>query len=509
MTHHPRRAHASPPRANRRTRLSTIAAALLLTLGLFTAASTPVAQALGILSDSKPKVSVVKDRRSVNLGVKFSSSRNGEIVALQFYRSSKQKKAYVGSLWSSKGKLLARVTFPKSSKQGWQTAKLSKPVAIKKGTTYVASYLASDGRFAVTRGGFSKKRVKNGITVPKGGGVFKYSKKSKRPTSSNRSNYLVDVVFEPSPTVKPTPTPTPTASPTPTAGPKPSPTPTPSASATPTAGPKPTTTPTPRPTVTATPTATPTPTPTTSPSPGGPLHVHEGISSAEVQAALAKRVFFGHMSVGGNVMKGITTYSKEVGLGTPGYPDPQQSALPSSGSFFAQTLIGNNGEPYEKLKTFDSILRGGVASQVDVALLKFCYADIRVRNGVDPQELFDQYKQVMSALERSYPNVTFIYATIPVEVPIGNNDDDNRADNVLRAKYNNLIRAEYSGTGRLWDIAAIESTTLDGKRMTATHNGETYEYMVAEFAPNDGMHLYGESTRLAAAPLLKLIAKAR
>lgn len=243
-------------------RLSAIGVALAFIATLLTGAAlnatpanaAPAAKPVGLFNTSaKPKTKAVSSKKPVNLGVKFTTKTDGVVTAIQFYRSKKQKKAYTASLWDSKGRLLARATFAKSSKTGWQTAKLSKPVAIKKGKTYTASYLASDGRFAVTRNGFAKKYTKNGITVAKKGGVYTYSKKSKRPKSNSRgANYLVDVEFQPkfaaakppAPAPKPTPTPQPTTTPKPTATP------------TPTATPQPTATP--RPTATATPTPQPT-----------------------------------------------------------------------------------------------------------------------------------------------------------------------------------------------------------------------------------------------------------
>lgn len=178
------------------------------------AAPAPAAAAtsIGMFSaSSKPKIKAVKTKQAVNLGIRFSPTTDGVITALQFYRSSKQKKAYVGSLWSSKGKLLGRVTFPKSSKVGWQTASLKKSVAVKARATYTASYLASDGRFAVTRGSLSKSGVRGLFRLAKHAGQYKYTKKSVRPTKVSGSNYFVDVVFkkEANTANKPTPAPTP------------------------------------------------------------------------------------------------------------------------------------------------------------------------------------------------------------------------------------------------------------------------------------------------------------
>ncbi|MEA4944766.1 MAG: DUF4082 domain-containing protein [Propionicimonas sp.] len=194
--------------------MASIFVALMFSTSLLS--SAPVASGASsaslFSSTTKPKTKAVEKKKSVNLGVRFSTKTDGTITGLRFYRSSKQKKAYTASLWGPDGKLLARATFKKSTKTGWQTARLSKPVKIKKGKTYTASYLDSNGRFAVTRSYFTKKRTKNGITVAKKGGVFSYSKKSKRPTSKTTANYLVDVVFVPKVTA-PAPTPTPSTPP--------------------------------------------------------------------------------------------------------------------------------------------------------------------------------------------------------------------------------------------------------------------------------------------------------
>lgn len=209
--------------------------AALVMSSLLTAPKAEAAPAsVGVLSSKvKPKTSATSSKRSVELGMKFSSSRDGAIVALQFYRGKKQRKAYKGSLWSSSGKLLARVTFPKSSRTGWQTVTLKTPVKVKKGVTYVASYLASDGRFPVTRGAFAKSVTHNGLTVPKNGGVYRYTTSSKLPNRSGRgANYLVDVAFVPSAAdadapvaPKPKPDPVPPATPTPSAPPTATPSP--------------------------------------------------------------------------------------------------------------------------------------------------------------------------------------------------------------------------------------------------------------------------------------------
>lgn len=168
----------------------------------------------------RPELAVSGDS-AVELGVRFTSGRSGTITALQFYRNSDQKTSYVGSLWSKTGARLATATFQKSSVTGWQTAELSKPVAVRQGQTFVASYLASNGDYAATHGAFLHKYQANHFTVPAEGGVYRYG--GGFPTQSYRgSNYLVDVVFEPTGSAGSKPSASPSSSP-PTADATPSP----------------------------------------------------------------------------------------------------------------------------------------------------------------------------------------------------------------------------------------------------------------------------------------------
>lgn len=571
----PRHALASPApdRSARGLGVGPLAVltAVLLTLGLV-ASSTTATASIGALSDSRPKATVVEDPRPVNLGVKFSAAADGTIVALQFYRSALQKKAYQGSLWTSRGKLLAQVTFPKSSKQGWQTVQLSEPVEVTKGKTYVASYLASDGDFAVVREDFTRKRTQGEITIPRNGGVFNYSRKSKRPTHHNDtgSNYLVDVVLEskpvvpkptvsptpsatPSPTVSaqppasptatptvkpttsPTPTPTassPTASPTPDSTPTVSPTPSSTPTATPTASPKPaptvtatptptpeptitvTPTPKPTPTATATPTPTPTPTPTTGPTTPPP---DDALTAAQVEKVRDTRIFFAHRSVGGNVLDGLDDLRSQYRVADPetvNLNDRSVSAIPASGPALVDALVGVNGDPIGKLDEFADYLRSGVGDRVDVALIKFCYSDIRESSGPgfdSIDELFKTYAATMAELERAYPQVTFVYATIPVEnLEIkGGRTPGLARHNANRARFNALVRA-HAGTSRpLWDVARLESIGPDGSRYVTTYDGSSHEGLHPDYT-RDGGHLNdraGLGRKAVAAELVRQIAK--
>lgn len=181
----------------RRPRRFLVLAALVVGLVVAVVAAPRPAAAIGILSNKlMPAVAVAPDTSPVELGIRFTTGRAGTITSLQFYRSPEQKLAYTGSLWSADGARLATTTFPKSSVDGWQTAKLNRPVEVSRGQSLVASYFASNGRYAVTARNFLREYKANTFTVPAGGGVYQYG--GGFPTQTYQGcNYMVDVVFKP------------------------------------------------------------------------------------------------------------------------------------------------------------------------------------------------------------------------------------------------------------------------------------------------------------------------
>lgn len=239
---------------------------------------------------------------------------------------------------------------------------------------------------------------------------------------------------------------------------------------------------------------------------GGPvLHTlepwdHQPIAAEDLVASTHARWFFGHQSVGGNVLKGVNALYQSHDLDEPPQIDLKAGdSVPDTGGFVAHAHVGRNGHPMEKIADFDTILRGGVATRIDAALLKFCYADVRAGR-VDIVEVLDEYRRVVSALEHDFPQVVFFHATVPLKA-------DAPADNVLRTQLNAMIRAEYADTGRLWDIAAIESTTPEGEPVGGVHEGDPYQALHEGFT-HDGGHLYERGTEVAAAPLLEMVAAA-
>src|SRR5262249_34858896 len=142
------------------------------------------------------------DTAAVEVGVKFRSDVNGFITGLRFYKSAANTGTHVGHLWTRDGTLLSSATFTSESASGWQQVSFPTAIAITAGTTYVASYFAPNGRYAVGVDAFTISGVDSPpLHVLKdgddgGNGVFSYGSSGAFPTSSFRSsNYWVDVIF--------------------------------------------------------------------------------------------------------------------------------------------------------------------------------------------------------------------------------------------------------------------------------------------------------------------------
>lgn len=238
------------------------------------------------------------------------------------------------------------------------------------------------------------------------------------------------------------------------------------------------------------------------------------VTPEQLGAAAATRLFLGHQSVGANVLDGVPAVYAAAGLTAPpiSADDPATSG---SGGLIAHAYLGENTQPLGKIDAFDATMRGGMAGKVDMAAMKLCYIDFTA--GTDVDALFATYQRTMAALERDYPDVTFLFVTTPLTTQstgwkarvkdLLGRPDGNAADNVARERYNNLMRDAYGSTGRLFDLAAVESTAADGTRVTGQYDGSTYYALAPQWASDPG-HLNAAGAQVAAAALLATVAEA-
>lgn len=239
------------------------------------------------------------------------------------------------------------------------------------------------------------------------------------------------------------------------------------------------------------------------------------VTRADLEQVARTRVFFGHQSVGFNILSGIPAVFAAHGVAAPtvhhgrAVPDPAPS-----GGFLLDAPIGANTDPLAKIRDFDALIRGGLGRQVDVAVMKLCYIDIVP--GTDVDAVFAAYRDTLAALEKDFPGVRFVAATVPLTTrpspparlkqAVTGNDAYGARANAARERLNELIRRQYAGA-HLFDLAAVESTAPDGTRVSGRSGGRPYFALHGGYAADSG-HLNDDGSRRAASAWLAAVARA-
>lgn len=229
-------------------------------------------------------------------------------------------------------------------------------------------------------------------------------------------------------------------------------------------------------------------------------------------ALVSRRIFFGHQSVGSNIMDGVASLVREdpsLGLRV-----VEADSIPSlQGGYFAHGAIGQNGQPVGKTDDFARRVENGLHERVDVAFHKYCYVDIDTRS--DWEQVFAHYRDSMARLAAAYPEVTFVHVTVPVtHVQTGpkalvkkliGRAPGGYLDNLRREQFNERMRREYSGREPLFDLAAIEATSPDGRQEVFSFDGMTGRALHVPYG-SDGRHLNEHGRRRVAEELLVMLA---
>lgn len=226
-----------------------------------------------------------------------------------------------------------------------------------------------------------------------------------------------------------------------------------------------------------------------------------------------KRIFFGHQSVGANIMEGVADVIRDeprIGLRVVG----GEGALADSGGAFAHGPVGKNGDPKLKTDDFARLIEGPLRGKVDVAFHKYCYVDIT--ETTDVAAVFATYQTTMARLRAEFPGVSFVHVTTPLvrvqtgpeaslKLMLGRNPG-RYGSNFARERFNDLMRAAYRGKEPLFDLAAIESTRPDGSR-EAIRSGNRSGYALVPAYTTDNSHLNEVGRRRVAEELLAFLAR--
>ena len=227
------------------------------------------------------------------------------------------------------------------------------------------------------------------------------------------------------------------------------------------------------------------------------------------------KVFFGHQSVGNNIVAGLEQWAKKCNkeIFVVDSRDPDKIINP----MLIHSKIGRNMQPETKIADFVGVMNQGVGDKVDIAFMKFCYIDIQ--KDTDIEALFTQYNDAMRSLSARYPNSKFLAVTVPlttlkkgINVWVKNALDGQLSgvsgllENKKRQQFNERLRSEFNTQNGLFDLAEIESTLPDGSREKYTLDGKEY-YSLYKGYTNDGGHLNEKGQLRVAQSLLYYLGK--
>lgn len=231
---------------------------------------------------------------------------------------------------------------------------------------------------------------------------------------------------------------------------------------------------------------------------------------AELESLAKRTVFFGHQSVGGNILEGVAELARQEGLTL--RIAETGSALGVAPGTLAHGAVAENGNPMGKVQSFERLFAGGGGAAPEVAFMKFCYVDYH--QGTDVAALFARYQKAMRDLQGRYPRTTFVHLTAPLTAPQGGlktlakrllGKETSEAQNARREAFNALVRQAYQGKEPLFDLAVVESTQPDGRPAAVTVDGKAVPVMAGAYT-DDGGHLNVEGRRRVARALVAFLA---
>ena len=232
------------------------------------------------------------------------------------------------------------------------------------------------------------------------------------------------------------------------------------------------------------------------------------LSPNELGKISGKRIYFGHMSVGNNIMEGVQEILQE-------YPDAKivvretEAMEAAEKGLFAHSPIGDNWHPLKKIDNFSKKVNDGIGGAADIAFFKFCYIDMMADQ--DAEKVFESYKRAMENLKQQFPETAFVHVTVPLtvvqtgwKVPIKRligRAPGGYLDNINRNRYNQMLQAAYAGKEPIFDLAAIEAATPAGGQTIFEWDGKQYISLYPGYA-SDGRHLNEQGRRHVAQKLL-------
>lgn len=225
-----------------------------------------------------------------------------------------------------------------------------------------------------------------------------------------------------------------------------------------------------------------------------------------------KKIYFGHQSVGRNILGGLESWLNETGASMEIVESRDFSNVP--GAALVHFAVGQNGDPIGKVDDFVSMMDQVSEEEQALAFFKFCYVDFT--SETDVERIYAHLKKNMLELEERYPQISFIASTVPYtgvqgglralakkilgQAPYG------ALENIKRKEFNDLVMTDLSEILPVFDLGAAQTTRPDGSLESYRYKGEDYPCIPA-FYRSDYGHLNASGSRIVSFNLLAFLAQ--
>lgn len=224
-------------------------------------------------------------------------------------------------------------------------------------------------------------------------------------------------------------------------------------------------------------------------------------STPEQRTSLSgQRLFFGHQSVGQNILDGVQAIAAEMeGLDL---DIREATEWPRTQGALLHAFVGVNTRPYTKIKAFQETLRENPGA--DMALMKFCYVDINKHS--DPAAIFQAYQKALKEMQKTHPKTLFLHVACPLFAPPSGaktrlketvkkwiRRPDWRVDNLRRMEFNGMLRAAY-GENNVFPLDYLEASGETGKIEYWDRSGKKIPALLP-LNTTDGGHLNAQAQK--------------
>jgi hypothetical protein len=224
------------------------------------------------------------------------------------------------------------------------------------------------------------------------------------------------------------------------------------------------------------------------------------------------RTYFGHQSVGENLVEGLLELARNEQVTVPvtSATGPETFASPG----LVHERLGENEKPLTKIEAFERAVEQGVGGRADLAFFKLCYIDFNGATDVDV--IFERYRETLSRLQKRHPKTKFGHVTTPLTVTqqgikarikaLLGRPRWGEAENALRHRYNERLRQAYASQQPFFDLARLQATRPDGSLESFPYEGRTIPRLVGIYS-DDGQHLNAVGRSYLAAKLASFVAE--